>query len=128
MEEEKKEGKFSEFKKKVKLKFEDLRYKKDRCMEKVTVWANENPEQAGQAIIGLLGMVIAGGSKIAYDVSKKREKKKLDDENERETYDPRTGLYFYTKRAMTNREKLELSRRMKNGEMKADILYDMNLI
>ena len=128
MEEEKKETKFSEFKRKMKLRFEDLRYKKDRCMEKITVWAIENPEQAGQAIVGLIGMVIAGGSKIAYDVSKKREKKKLDDENERETYDPRIGLYFYTKRPLTNREKLELSRRMKAGEMKADILYDMNLI
>lgn len=128
MEEEKKETKFSKFKEKMIRKRDDIVYKYDRLKEKVVLWANENPEQAGQAILGLLSVTIAGGSKIAYDVAKKSAKKKAEKEAECEQYDPRTGLYLYTTRPLTNREKLELTKRMRRGEYKAEILEDMNLL
>ena len=77
MEEEKKDTKFSKFKEKMIRKRDDLVYKYDRLKEKVVLWANENPEQAGQAILGLLSVTIAGGSKIAYDVAKRVPRKRL---------------------------------------------------
>ena len=43
-------------------------------------------------------------------------------------YDPRTGQYYYLKRRMTNREKMELDYRIDNGERMGFILDDMNLL
>lgn len=116
---------FDEFRRKAKLRFEDARYKAERVKEGVAKWARENPSEAASVV----GTAIFGGLTVGYGAVSKA-KKKRDEFNERETrqWDPVTGQYYYTKRAMKNNEKLELDRRMKNGESKGEVLRDMRLL
>ena len=116
------------FKEKVKEKWETFKVKASKIKDMTIAWANENPEQAGQVLVGLGGLCITGGGAIYHQAAKKAKKKKEHDESEKEQYDPRTGQYFYIRRPMTNAEKLQLSRRMQNGEYKAEILNDLGLL
>ena len=124
--EEKKEEK--SFKEKVRANWKSFKGKMWLVKNDIIAWANDNPEQAGQVLVGLGGLFVTGGGAIYHKAMKKAKEKKEHDENEKEQYDPRTGMYFYTRRPLTNREKLELSRRMKQGEYKADILESLGLL
>lgn len=106
----------------------ERRYRYERIRDGLCIWAHENPADAATAILGGLTIVGGGAMKIASDVSKKRKKKQEWIDEECRQWDPRTGTYLYTKKPMTNNQKLSLSQRMKNGEMKAEILRDMKLI
>lgn len=43
-------------------------------------------------------------------------------------YDPSTGLHWRLKRKLTNRERIELERRRRDGESVGEILSDMNVL
>ena len=107
---------------------EERRYKYERIRDGLKIWAYENPADAAAAILGGITLVGGGAMKVASDVSKKRKKKQEWLEEECRQWDPRTGTYLYTKKPMTNNQKLALSQRMKAGEQKAEILRDMKLI
>lgn len=107
---------------------DERRYKYERIRDGLKIWAYENPADAAAAILGGITLVGGGAMKVASDVSKKRKKKQEWLEEECRQWDPRTGTYLYTKKPMTNNQKLALSQRMKAGEQKAEILRDMKLI
>lgn len=119
---------FTEIKEKAKRKREELRYKRERITDAMSRWARENPREAGEALLGIGSALIFGGSRIYAANSKRKRLKEEFEASECSQYDPRTGMYLYTKRPLTNKQKIELSRRMKNGEYKADILSDMKLL
>ena len=109
--------KVEEKKRKLKEKFEDF---KAWCS---CTWANHKEE------IVILGPVVLGAATgLAKAGSRAYQTHSDNKHRDRETYDPRTGQYYTLKRKMSNNQKLELERRMSNGERKGDILRSMNLI
>ena len=48
--------------------------------------------------------------------------------NECDIYDPRTGTHYYTKKPLSNRQKLNLESQYKEGRNKGEILRDMKMI
>lgn len=48
--------------------------------------------------------------------------------NECDIYDPRTGTHYYTKRPLTNNQKLNLENEYKAGRNKGEILRDMKML
>ena len=116
---------FDAFKGKVKEKLDKAKEKATKVKYALGIWARENPDQAASAI----GTAVFGGGAMLISIASRRAKKKADfDERECRQWDPVTGQYYYTKRPLSSREKLELSRRMRNGESKGDILYDMDVL
>ena len=116
---------FDAFKGKVKEKIEKAKEKAGRVKYALGEWARENPDQAASAI----GTAVFGGGAMLYSMaSRKAKKNKEFNERECRQWDPVTGQYYYTKRPLSSREKLELSRRMRKGESKGDILYDMDVL
>lgn len=117
--------KFEEFRGKCKDKYLAFKDKMGRIKDAVKIWAKENPEEAAGLVCSA---VFVGGGAVVSAAQKK--KKEMDEFNERETrqYDPVSGQYYYIKRPMKSREKLELDRRMAEGERKGAILNDMKLI
>lgn len=51
-----------------------------------------------------------------------------EDDRDFRVYDARSGQYYYLKRRMNNREKMELDYRLDNGERMGFILDDMGLL
>ena len=83
-------------------------------------WCIDNPLKAG-----IIFSILTKVGKTAVSEHKYRR-----DERKRHTreYDPSLGLYYDLKRPLTNREKLELSRRHQNGESIGDILNSFNVL
>ncbi|SFU31979.1 hypothetical protein [Butyrivibrio sp. INlla21] len=48
--------------------------------------------------------------------------------NECDIYDPRTGTHYYTKRPLSNTQKLNLENEYKAGRNKGEILRDMKML
>ena len=109
--------KIEEKKRKAKEKMEDLKAKAS-CL-----WANHKEE-----IIVLTPIVVGGASSLIKSGVRAYQTKSENRHRDLETYDPRSGQYFTLKRKMSNAQKLELERRMANGERKGDILRSMRLI
>lgn len=108
----------------IKAKFKE---KKDNAVNQVKTkgnaildWMVDNPVKAG--------IVVTFGTKLVSSVlSNFKARKNAYNRTTRE-YDPSLGFYYDLRRPLTNREKLELSRRHEKGESIGDILDDFNLI
>lgn len=72
--------------------------------------------------------VIAGIIWVVKYAAKEHQNKTNEDHRKRDIYDHSTGQWYHCKREMTNQEKLELERRLSEGEKKGQILRDMGLI
>lgn len=109
--------KIEEQKRKAAEKWEDFKAK-CRC-----TWENHKEEIIflGPVVVGAATGLARAGARAYSTASENRHR-------DRETYDPRTGQYYTLKRKMSNSQKLELERRMSNGERKGDILRSMRLI
>lgn len=117
--------KWEEFKGKVKDKYLAFRDKLGRVKDAVKIWAKENPDEAAGLVCSA---VFVGGGAVVSAAQKKRKEKEEIEERECRQWDPVSGQYYYIKRPMKDREKLELDRRMAAGERKGAILHDMRLI
>ena len=69
-----------------------------------------------------------GAIKLANTVIKKKAADRERRFDECDYYDPRTGEHWYTKRPLTNRQKLNLEQRCRDGESKGAILRSMHMI
>ena len=101
----------------VKYKAQELKYKAVDC------WNNNKAE------IIILAPLVYGGVKAvtrtaAHAIDAKREQNHRD----RHIYDRSTGQYYETRRKLTSNERLELERRLANGEKKGAILRSMGLL
>lgn len=79
-------------------------------------------------IITMGPIAIAGIAKIAKSIASMQNAKAEENHRLMDIYDHSTGQYYHCKRPLTNQERLELERRLDNGEKKGQILRDMGLI
>lgn len=79
-------------------------------------------------IITLGPIALASIAKIVQSIAKANATKAEDTRRLCDIYDHSTGQYYHCKRPLTNQERLELERRLGNGEKKGEILRDMGLI
>lgn len=101
----------------AKVKAEELKWKA------VDIWQNNKAE------ILVLAPIVYGGIKTACrTASRAIEVKELKDHRDRHIYDRSTGQYYETRRKLTTNERLELERRLADGEKKGAILRSMNLL
>ena len=91
-----------EMKKKAKLRFEEARYKAERCKEALRIWATEYPAEAASLVVGALTFVGGATIKGIDSANKKKKAKKEWEEEECRQWDPRTGMYLYTKKPLRN--------------------------
>ena len=101
----------------AKYKLQEFKYKAVDC------WNNNKAE------IIILAPLVYGGVKAvtrtaAHAIDAKREQNHRD----RHIYDRSTGQYYETRRKLTSNERLELERRLANGEKKGAILRSMGLL
>ena len=117
--------KFEEWRGKCKDKYLAFKDKMGRLKDAICQWAKENPDEAAGLVCSA---VFVGGGAVVKGISDKKKEKEEYEERECRQWDPVTGQYYYIKRPMKSKEKLELDRRMANGEKKGQILHDMRLI
>lgn len=108
----------------TKQKFEA---KKTSCITKakeygnsILNWAIDHPVQAG--------LVVSFLTKLSQKALVEHRDRKNELRRRTREYDPTIGVYYDLKRPLTNKEKLELSRRHKNGEPIGDILDEFNVL
>lgn len=112
------------FKQKVHDAASKAKQKVEEVTGNVTRVAKEHPiETFTLACMALPGILKIGNSLIRADIQKKETRY-----NECDIYDPRTGTHYYTKRPLTNKQKLNLEAEYKEGKNKGEILRRMGLI
>lgn len=72
------------------------------------------------------GTIIAGC--VAFFKGNKTQSDRERDRIDTTYYDPTTGAHWRLKRSLSNRERMELMRRRRDGEFTEDILDDMNVL
>lgn len=107
---------------------------KDGC-EKAKIWAHDKWEDTkvfvkeNKAELLFLTMILGPGILKMGDTA---IRKKMQDRDRRidecDYYDPRTGEHWYTRKPLSNNQKLNLERRYNNGESKGDILRSMHML
>lgn len=117
--------KLEKAKEKISVKIKKAKEVAGKLKEAVKTWAKENPEEAAGLVCS--SVFISGGA-IVKAIDKARKDKEEYKDRECRQWDPVTGQYYYTKRPMTMNEKLELDRRMQNGERKGIVLKDMGVL
>ena len=101
------------------------RLKWNERVESVKRFCSDNKEWLLAVGIPLAGSLLGG---IVKGASKHATARREDHHRDCQIYDNRSGVYFETRRKMTNSERLEYSRRRDNGEHVADILRDMRIL
>lgn len=109
-----------ETKEKIRNKKDDAVNKAKEKGNKVLDWMVENPVKTS-IIAAVLGRIFAATYR-EYRYNRAERAK-----NTRE-YDPSLGMYYDLRRPLTNKEKLELSRRHNNGESIGDILESFHVL
>ncbi len=109
-----------ETREKIKTKKDETINKAKEKGNKVLDWMVDNPMKTS-IIAAVLGRIVTN----VY-----REHKYQRAERARNTreYDPSLGMYYDLRRPLTNKEKLELSRRHSNGESIGDILESFHVL
>lgn len=79
--------------------------------------------------IAFYTMILGPGAlKLGSEFLKNQRQKKESRYDECDIYDNRTGQHWYTKRPLTNRQKLNLETRYNAGESIGSILNSMNML
>ena len=73
-------------------------------------------------------LAIPGMLKIANSAIRAHSQNQETKYNECDIYDPRTGTHYYTKKPLTNTQKLNLENQYKEGRNKGEILREMHMI
>ena len=83
-------------------------------------WSIDHPIQAS-FLIALVGRACKGAMR-------ERRNHIEDTRRQMREYDPSLGLYYDLRRSLTNKEKLELSKRHQSGESIGDILQSFRVL
>ena len=79
--------------------------------------------------IGFTMLVLGPGLlKMGDTIIRTRKLDKVKKQDECDYYDPRTGEHWYTRKPLTNNQKLNLEQRYNNGESKGEILRSMHML
>lgn len=95
--------------------------------EKVCNWIRENPREAiilGTGLFTAIGAASKGVANMSRTIQDINDKK---DESTR-IWNPVDGLYLYTKRPLTGKQKLEFETRVQSGEARAAVLDSMGVL
>lgn len=84
-----------------------------------TFWDNN------KEVIVVLTPIIFSGIGMMNKSARRREEKREEERRERRVYDPSMGDWWDLKKPLTNTERLELEKRVANGELRGDVLRDM---
>ena len=96
----------------------------DTCVYNVKTTIKEHPMEAFTiACLTVPGVLKVGNSLVRAHIQNQETRY-----NECDIYDPRTGTHYYTKRPLTNAQKLNLESAYKEGKNKGEILRDMRMI
>lgn len=79
-------------------------------------------------IVVLAPLVYGGVKAISRTANHAIDAKREQTHRDRHIYDRSTGQYYETRRKLTSNERLELERRLANGEKKGQILRSMGLL
>lgn len=107
----------------IKNEFEKVKYEAKMKAIEALEWVAENPELA-------LG-IGAIGTKVLWEAgryAKRRQVDRIERERRARVWDPEVGTRWQLKREMTNREAREYADRVRCGETRYDVLYDMGLL
>lgn len=110
---DKKNGRFQNFKEKVKAKLQEGKE-----------WVIRNKE----TVIVLTPVVIGGVTTIVKVVGKRTNLNKQESIKNLYCYDRSLGHYWRLKRELSNKEWLEIDRRKRSGEKLADILEELRVL
>lgn len=102
---------------KAKCKAQDMAYS-------VKTTVKEHPMEA----FTMACLVAPGILKIANSAIRAHSQSQETRYNECDIYDPRTGTHYYTKRPLTNNQKLNLESQYKEGRNKGEILREMKML
>ena len=100
------------------------RVKVDNAIYTVKKTVTDHPQET----IAIALVAIPGVLKCANSAMRLRQQSRETRYNECDYYDPRTGEHWYTRKPLTNAQKLNLETRYKSGESKGEILRDMKML
>ena len=83
-------------------------------------WMVENPMKTS--------ILVAILSKFGVSIYREAKYRRVERDRQTREYDPSMGFYYDLRRPLTNKEKLELSRRHNNGEPIGDILASFKVL
>ena len=112
------------FKQKVHDFTSKTRAKVDTCVYNVKTVVKEHPMES----FTIACMAIPGILKVANSAIRAHSQDQLTRYNECDIYDPRTGTHYYTRKPLSNTQKLNLEAEYKNGRNKGEILREMKMI
>ena len=90
------------------------------------IW--ETCKENKEVVIAVGSVVIPAGIEIVKMSVKSIDKKTEDTHRRKEMWDPVEGHWWKLKRELTSREYLEVEHRVKNGEKRGEVLYDMGVL
>lgn len=106
------------------MKKEEFKKKAKETADKICTSAKEIWNNNKEAIVVLTPIIFSGISMMNKS-ARRREEKKEEERRERRVYDPSMGDWWDLKKPLTNNERLELERRVADGELRGDVLRDM---
>jgi len=111
-------------KREIELKKLAAKYKLQEAKCKAVDFWNKNKAE----IIVVAPLVYGGVKAVTKTANHAIDAKRERDHRDRHIYDRSTGQYYETRRKLTTNERLELERRLANGEKKGAILRSMGLL
>jgi len=107
------------------LKKREVTLKLERAWDSVKQFCSTNKEW----VLGVgVPLLIGTGAKLVANAKRSSTKREMDHLKNNYVWDNRNGIYFETRRKMTNGEKVEFATRREHGESAADILRDMRIL
>lgn len=90
------------------------------------IW--ETCKENKEIVIAVGSVVIPAGIEIVKMSAKRIDRKTEDTHRRKEMWDPVEGHWWKLKRELSSREYLEVENRVKNGEKRGEVLYDMGVL
>ena len=115
------------FKESAKKAWNDAKFKARELGRDVTDWAWNHQELVKTYTPVILG-VSACGARVAANALKMRKAGLEKAAKDLYVWDPKMGMYWQIRRALSNAEKLKIQERFKTGEMMGDILASMKIL
>ena len=111
---------------KVKKKIDVKQIWNDTKEKACQVW--EKCKENKEAVIAVTSVAVPGIIEIAKMIIKGAEKKEDNDRRKKAMWDPVEGHWWYLRRPLTNNEYLEVEHRVRNGEARGEVLYEMGVL
>lgn len=111
---------FNEFKRKVKHAAEEAKLKVKAFYEVCS--------QNKEATLAVASILIPGTIEVVKMGQKRKARKDKKRDDDLRVWDPVEGHHWYLRRKLTNSEFLEMERRVRNGEDRGQVLYDMGVL